>query len=149
MSDIGNDQDLLAELEEAMRAARAVPDRIIAAGRSAFAWRNIDAELVALTHDAAGAALSGTRAEPASVRALTFVASNLTIEVEVTADALHGQVVPPQPGEIELRDRTGTIGTTPVDEVGWFVLGPPPPGMFRLHLRTAAGTAVVTEWVTL
>jgi hypothetical protein len=149
MSDIGNDQDLLAELAEAMRAARAVPDRIIAAGRSAFAWRNIDAELVALTQDAAGAARSGTRAEPASVRALTFVASNLTIEVEVTPDALHGQVVPPQPGEIELRDRTGTIHTAPVDEVGWFVLGPPPRAMFRLHLRTAAGVAVVTEWVTL
>jgi len=143
------DDDILAELAEARRAASDVPGRILEIGRAAFAWRTVDAELVALSHDSAASPTAGTRAEQAAVRALTFVARDLTIEVEVTDDALQGQVVPPQPGEIELRDRTGAVATAPVDEVGWFVIARVPRGMFRLHLHTASGATVVTEWITI
>ncbi|MEV0720808.1 hypothetical protein [Asanoa sp. NPDC050611] len=139
-----NDEELLAALAEARRSAAGVPDRIREIGRSAFAWRTVDAELAALSTEAP----AGARAEPAAVRALTFAARAVTIEVEVTDEALHGQVVPPRPGEIELHDRTGVVAVAQVDEVGWFVLSPVPRGMFRLHLR-AGGTLVVTEWVTI
>lgn len=138
------DAEIVAALAEARRAAAEVPERIREIGRSAFAWRTVDAELAALSPDTP----VGTRAEPAAVRALTFAARDLTIEVEVTDDALHGQVVPPRPGEIELRDRTGVVAVAQVDELGWFVLGPVPRGMFRLHLR-AGDAVVVTEWITI
>ncbi|MEV4621600.1 hypothetical protein AB0J74_23185 [Asanoa sp. NPDC049573] len=139
-----NDDEILAALAAARRSATSVPERIREIGRSAFAWRTVDAELAALTPDPA----VGARAEPAAVRALTFAARDLTIEVEVTDDALHGQVVPPQRGEIELRDRSGVVAVAQVDDVGWFVLGPLPRGMFRLHLR-AGDAVVVTEWITI
>ncbi|MEV4534134.1 hypothetical protein AB0J82_09905 [Asanoa sp. NPDC049518] len=141
-----NDAEIVAALAEARRAAAEVPERIREIGRSAYAWRTVDAELAALSADTDAAV--GTRAEPAAVRALTFAARDLTIEVEVTDDALHGQVVPPRPGEIELRDRTGVVAVARVDELGWFVLGPVPRGMFRLHLR-AGDAVVVTEWITI
>ncbi|GIF62726.1 hypothetical protein Ais01nite_07610 [Asanoa ishikariensis] len=140
------DAEIVAALAEARKAAAEVPERIREIGRSAYAWRTVDAELAALSADTDTPI--GTRAEPAAVRALTFAARDLTIEVEITDDALHGQVVPPTPGEIELRDRTGVVAVAQVDELGWFVLGPVPRGMFRLHLR-AGDAVVVTEWITI
>jgi hypothetical protein len=138
------DDELLAALADARRSAAEVPDRIREIGRAAFAWRTVDAELAALSTEAP----VGARAEQAAVRALTFAAREVTIEVEVTQEALHGQVVPPRTGEIELHDRTGVVAVAQVDEVGWFVLSPVPGRMFRLRLR-AGDTVVVTEWVTI
>jgi hypothetical protein len=43
-----------------------------------------------------------TRAPRAASRELTFVSGELKIHIQVTAAALHGQVVPPQRGEIEV-----------------------------------------------
>lgn len=77
------------------------------------------------------------------------MAPRLTIELEVTDTALVGQVVPPQPGELTLRRRDGSTRTVPIDDVGWFHLRPRPAGRFQLHLRTADGVSVVTEWTEL
>lgn len=145
------DERLLAELGDAVRAAAQVPERFVAAGKAAFAWRTVDAELAELGYDSATTtetAPVGVRAEQAALRALSFVARELTIEVEVTADALLGQVVPPTPGEVQLQGAGGVAGTAQVDEVGWFSL-PVPSGMFRLQVRTTDGRSVVTQWTTL
>jgi len=147
---MSDDERLLAELGEAVRAGQEVPPGLVAAGREAFAWRNVDAELAALSYDSTtSGALAGTRAQPAALRALTFVTSGLTLEIEVTVDGLLGQVVPAQAGEIELRGQDRSVRAAPVDGVGWFVFRPPPSGMFRLHLRTTGGATVLTEWVRL
>ncbi|GGM70673.1 hypothetical protein ACFFX1_28780 [Dactylosporangium sucinum] len=142
-----SDDSLLEELGAAIRDAGRVPESFRAAGRAAFAWRNVDAELASLSVEPAAAA--GTRAEPAALRAFTFAARELSIEVEVTADALVGQVVPPRPGRIELRTGAGFEQATDVDEVGWFAFRPLPTGMFRLYLHTPDGSQILTEWVTL
>lgn len=145
-----DDEQLYTELGEALRTADAVPGRFVEAGKAAFAWRTVDAELAQLSYDSAVDGVpAGTRAEPAALRSLTFAASGLTIEVELTEDALLGQVVPPQPGSVELRQKDGSTMTVPVDEVGWFVVRPLPTGLFRLLVRTADGRAVLTEWATL
>jgi hypothetical protein len=83
------------------------------------------------------------RDDPAVLRALTFVSGELSIELEVTSDALVGQVVPPVAGEIELDGRAERV---PVDEIGWFVIRPVPTGLVRLHLRTIDGRSMRTEW---
>jgi hypothetical protein len=144
-----DDDELLAELGAAMRGVAQVPARFVAVGKSAFAFRGISAEIAALTHDSAGAELAGTRAESAALRSLTFVASELAIELEVTADALVGQVVPPRAGEIELVGPNGPIASIAVDEVGWFAIQPAPSGPIRLHLRMSDGESIRTEWTTL
>jgi hypothetical protein len=142
---VTDDDRLLTELGEAVRTGKEVPAGFIATGKAAFAWRTVDAELATLT----GTALIGTRAEPAAPRSMSFTAHELSVEVEVTADALLGQIVPPGPGEIELQQRDGSTRAVVVDEVGWFAFRPVPDTMFRLRVRTADGSAVMTEWVTL
>ena len=156
MTAVGNewlddDEQLMATLGEALRVGNSVPASFLEAARSSFAWRTIDAELAALTYDSAreerGAAL--TRAEPAALRSFTFVASHLTIELHLADGQVHGQVVPPQPGEVELRTARGPVRSVPVDEVGYFNLGAVPAGSFRLLARTADGASVLTDWITL
>ncbi len=48
-----NDEALLAALRQALAARQAVPPEFVEAGKSAFAWHNIDAELAQLTYDSA------------------------------------------------------------------------------------------------
>lgn len=148
MSPISDDDRLLAELGEAHRLAAAVPAGVIAAGRAAFAWRTVDAELAALTYDSVGAGLVGTRAELATLRALTYATRELTIELELTSEGLLGQLIPAQPGQVQLHGQDGSVRTADIDELGWFAIRPAPSGMCRLRLRTA-DTTVLTEWAML
>lgn len=151
VSDRWDADELLAALREAVRARQAVPDEFVQAGRSAFAWHNIDAELAQLTYDSSLDTLyqPSLRAETASIRALTFTSAHLTIEVEVSQDSLLGQIVPAQRGTVRIQPRDGTETTVPADEIGCFAIRPIPSGPFRLHCQTAAGTGVLTGWVAL
>jgi hypothetical protein len=147
----GQDDDmLLAALRAAVEARAAVPDGFIAAGRNAYAWHNIDAELARLSYDSlledARAAL---RSETASIRALTFQSAHFAIEVEVTDDALFCQLVPAQPGTAEIVTRSGQAVSAPIDEVGCFTFGPLPDGPFRLRCHTETQAEVRTGWVEL
>ena len=151
MPDGLDDDQLLTALKDALGARQAVPHEFIEAGKNAFAWHNIDAELAQLTYDSTSgldAAVSVTRSDTAAIRELTFSSPRLTIELEVTADTLLGQIVPAQVATIDVQMRAG--GTTAVssDEVGFFSVLPVPQGPFRLRCR-AAGIDVVTAWVEL
>lgn len=144
-----SDEQLLAELREAVQTADEVPAEFVAAGKAAFAWRTVDAELAALTEEMSGEAEpAGMRTEHAVVRALSFRAVNVSIELEVTSEAILGQVVPPGAGQVEVQTQAGAESEAAVDVSGWFTIRPLPSAMFRLHLRTGAGD-VVTEWITL
>jgi len=146
-----DDEALLTALREALRAREAVPPEFVEAAKSAFAWHNIDAELAQLTYDSSRDAEyePSLRAEAASIRALTFTSARLTIELEVTSDALLGQVIPPQAGVITVQPRDGAETEYPADEIGCFSIRPIPPGPFRLHCRTVAGKDALTGWITL
>lgn len=146
-----HDEELLAALHEALRGRRAVPDEFVEAGKSAFAWRNIDAELAQLTYDSTRGVdeLVATRAESAAIRALTFTSPRLTIELEVTEDALLGQVLPVQAATLEVEARSGAENAVSADEIGCFTIRPIPRGPFRLHCRAAAGIDILTSWIIL
>jgi hypothetical protein len=147
-----DDEKLLAALREALPRAGSPPCEFVEAGKAAFAWHNVDAELAVLSHDSAvdtDRRLAAVRAETAPIRSLTLASTRLRIELEVTRLALQGQLVPTQPGEIELRPAEGAPTTIVVDEVGWFVIQPVPVGSFRLRCQTADGLSVLTDWITL
>jgi hypothetical protein len=147
-----DDDRLLAALGEAVRAAREVPASFVEAGRAAYTWHGIDAELAALTFDSAAepaAAVPAIRAEEASPRFLTFAAADLTIELEVGADAIVGQIVPPQPGHADACPASGPASTTEIDEIGCFVIRPLPTSPFRLHCHGSSGISALTTWITL
>ena len=145
-----DDEQLLAALGEAMRARREVPGWFVETGKNAYAWHNIDAELAQLTYDSESdrdlAAVA--RSEAASIRALTFTSPHLSLELEVTESSLLGQIIPPRAGTLETHTTVG-VTTSPVDEIGCFVVEPIPASPFRLHCRTADGTDVLTGWITL
>jgi hypothetical protein len=148
-----DDDQLLAALGAALRSERSVPAEFIAIGKAAFSWHDIDAELAALTYDSdfegAEAELAGVRAEPASLRYLTFTAGELTLEIEVTADAILGQLVPPGPGRAEARTADSTMVTAVVDQGGGFTIRPIPRGSFRLYCHATNGASVLTNWLML
>jgi hypothetical protein len=145
-----DDEELLDLLKTALSTVQSVPPEFIEAGKSAYAWRNIDAELAQLTYDSAHdrGDLTSVRSEPASIRALTFTSTRLTIELEVVDDCLYGQVIPTGPGAIEVQTHAGTEGMSPVDDLGSFRIQPIPASPFRLSCRIADGTAVQTCWIT-
>jgi hypothetical protein len=139
------DERLLTDLGDALRERGVVPDRFVAAARDAFTWHSVDADLATLEADSATAP-AGTRAGTGGHRSLTFTAGGLTVAVELTPDAVLGQLVPPSAAEVELCRPDGVTATTAADEVGWFVLRPAPEGLFRLRVRTGTGPDVHTEW---
>jgi hypothetical protein len=132
------------------RARRRVPPEFVQAAKDAFAWHDIDAELAQLTYDSVlgSQAAAPTRAQDASIRALTLSSPRLTIELEVTADSLLGQVIPTQVATVEIQ-AGGTAAVVSSDEIGCFSIRPVPAGPFRLRFLAPGGIDVRTGWITL
>jgi hypothetical protein len=147
---VRDDEELLAALGEAIRAREAVPEWFVETGKNAYAWHNIDAELAQLTYDSSRDrdAVAVVRSEAASIRALTFTSAQLSIELEVTAGSLVGQIIPPRAGTLEVHTTAG-VASSRVDEIGCFAVTPIPNSPFRLRCRTEDGTDVLTGWITL
>jgi hypothetical protein len=150
-----DDERLVAGLRDAARARLAVPSWFTETARNAYTWLDIDAQLARLTYDSSHdpdlnvALRYGIRSEPASIRALTFSSAQLSIELEVTADSLIGQIIPPRPGILAQEARNGEIATVSIDEIGCFCIQPVPGGSFRLRCQTEDGVDVMTNWFTL
>ncbi|WBQ08233.1 hypothetical protein [Kribbella sp. CA-293567] len=145
-----DDEELLEVLRDAMSTAREMPAGLVAAGRAAYAWRTIDAELAALTYDSAWETeeLALTRAESAELRTLTFSTEGLSIELELTPHEVLGQLSPPQPGTVRLSSDSDALGTLPIDDLGFFIVRPVPRHPFRVICETAAGFTVLTGWIS-
>lgn len=143
------DDALLAELRRLALTHDAIPPDVVAAARSALAFRTMDAELAELMADT-----SLDQEDLALVRGagmptlLTFESADLTVEVEVVPSGdrrrLLAQVVPPGPGRIEVRHKGGSF-TVDADEVGRFSADDIVPG--PVSLRCSVGASVVeTDW---
>jgi hypothetical protein len=147
---VRDDEELLAALGEALRARREVPEWFVETGKNAYAWHNIDAELAQLTYDSHDdrARAAAVRSEAASIRALTFTSTRLSIELEVAETSLLGQIIPPRAGTLEVHTTAG-VTSTPVDEIGCFTVEPIPASPFRLRCRIEDGADVLTGWITL
>lgn len=150
MPESWDDEQLLAALKESLQAGRAVPPGFVEAGKSAYAWRNIDAELASLTYDSAHDTerAPSLRSETASIRALTFTSAHVIIELEVSEESLLGHLIPAREGTVEILGPDGAVATVPVDKLGWFPIDPIPAGPFRLRYHTD-GIDVLTGWITL
>ena len=148
---IGEELKLLAELGRAGQLDP-VPPEVTAAAKSSYAWYTMDAELAELVYDSSEdtEALAGVRSS-SPTRLLTFESPALTVEVQATADGsrrrLLGQLVPPEPGRIEVRHIEGSASAD-VDDLGRFAVDDVPPGPVSLHCAGSGGSvAVTTDWV--
>ena len=143
-----DDDILLAELRGAVNRIDPVPPEMMAAARSSFIWRTIDAELAQLAHDSVlddQPALTRGVAAPAL---LSFESAGLTVEVETVRDdggcRLLGQLVPAQAGTVEIRHPGGSTSVA-VDDLGRFAADGLPSGPVSLRCR-AGDASVDTDW---
>lgn len=144
-----SDAELLDLLREGLTTADDVPASVFEAGYAAYSWRTIDVELAALMYDSAtDLAASGARAEQAAVRAMTFTTAVITIEIEIGADEVLGQLNPGMATQVTVEVQDSGPAVCPVNGVGGFVIAPLPSSPFRL-LVEVDGHPVVTGWVNL
>jgi hypothetical protein len=115
-----DDEQLVAQLMEALRSAREVPPELLSAG----------------THD-----------ETARLCALTFATAGMTVELEVATDVLYGRIAPPQAGAVTAHVAGGAVTSADIDETGCFVIHPVPREPFRVRCVTQTGADVLTGWV--
>jgi hypothetical protein len=145
-----NDDELLEALRDALATGEAVPQAFVEAGKAAFVWRTIDAELAALTYDSDWDARTPTlvRSESATLRSLTFASDGWTIEIELTPDGVLGQLDPPEAGTVTARDDSGELASAEIDDLGFFALRPVPTAPYRLVCSIESGITILTGWVT-
>jgi hypothetical protein len=140
------DADLLEEeLRRAATILDPVPVELRQIAVDAYALHDLDARVAELTFDSVVDAIP-VRGATDVPRMLTVRAGEVTIDVEVSAQGLMGQVLPPQQARIEVL--SGPQSAVPVlaDDMGRFTGDAPPTGPFALRLRTG-GDVVVTEWL--
>lgn len=143
--DLTEDQ-LLAELREAVAEADQVTDRQREAARAAFTWRTVDAELAELLHDSAldSAAVRGDDL----ARTLTFASGPVTLEVEVDDDTVMGQVVGPAADSVLMQRSIADDQSLPVDPSGFFRVDGVAPGPVRFVVRAGDWT-LTSPWVAI
>jgi hypothetical protein len=88
------------------------------------------------------------RADSDDARVLIFTSSPLSLELEVMAGHVVGQIVPPGPGEILVETSDGAIFQVNADDIGFFDLSGGPRGSVRLRCDTPTGR-LITDWVCL
>ncbi len=156
MRDDPDDTELEEQLRQAAARFEPVPADLMRTAVGAYTWRTIDADLAELVFDSAidhddAALVRGPQQE----RLLSFRAGELTIDVEIAGTgsvrSLIGQLVPPRPAAIEIR-QGADARTVEADELGRFSAARLRAGPICLRFSTgeqAGGRAVVTDWVTI
>jgi hypothetical protein len=142
-----DDVRLLEELCIAHAEARAVPASFVAAGKAVFVEPDLDVELAMLIFDSEHSAAL-TRADTAMLRGLTFTSPTITIQIELSADGVMGQVEPAAAVVIEVLDEGGVVASDTADDLGFFRIDTTPRGRFRLRCR-GPDCDVVTSWVSV
>ncbi len=154
MDDMWHDSDdaLMQELKDAVARERAVPEHVVEAAMAAYDWRGLDAELelLSLSFDSLLADAVGVRSHAqVSPRMLVFDGQELTIELELGAEVLMGQVVPARSDRVVLECADGRVDEADADDAGFFLLRRPAEGPIRLKWRPGESAGVVTEWISI
>ncbi len=157
MLDEPDDTGLEEELRRVVAQVDSVPAVLLEEAEGALAWRTIDADLAELAFDSLvdqdeAALVRGIQ----QGRMLSFRASSLTIEVEVTGTRasrrLVGQLVPARRGSVDIRQGESVV-TVEADELGRFSADSLQAGPISLRCRlldsAEAQRPVVTDWITI
>jgi hypothetical protein len=143
---------LLARLGDALApegSGGQVPDVLVDAARLAFDWRDVDAELAALSAAELPAGVRGEGA--AAAEALAFAGPRWTLEVELRAAGptwiATGQVSPPVTASVAWESRAGGGAAVALGPAGMFELADVPRGPVRFVVAEEGRPAVRTDWV--
>ncbi|WP_375484270.1 hypothetical protein [uncultured Jatrophihabitans sp.] len=146
-----DDELLMQDLTDAVRAAGAVPPDVVAAAKAVYAMRGLDEELAQLTYDSRhDAELAGAlRSDKLSVRTLVFGLGELSLDVDVLPGTLVGQVAPAHAGQVVVEARDGRRAEADVDDLGMFSVGWGITGEIRIRVALDDHPAFVTEWTRI
>lgn len=142
-----DDDALLAQLRALATQVDPVPDDVVLAGRSAFAYRDLDIRLAALVDDSALAG-AGTRGDADAGRWLTFEVDDVVIELSVPSrpdERLSGQVDASSVASVHLVQESGRTPVQ-VDDLGRFSVSVEP-GPLRLEVVLEDGRLIASSWV--
>ena len=148
-----DDKELMEQLRQIAARLDPVPQRLLEAAVASYTWRTIDSDLAELVFDSLADDDVALVRGPEHARLLSFEASGLTIDVEVTGTGpdrrIIGQLAPPQRAAVEIRHGLDATGLD-TDELGRFS-GPLRAGPFSLRCSTGTDPdrAVVTDWIAL
>lgn len=144
--DIHDDEVLMEQLRAALAGAEVSPASRRAA-QGAFAWRTIDAELLALSYDswveAQVAVRAATQAPP---RTLSFEGGGIQLEVELADGQLTGQLLPARSCRVTVQTPSGAAHTVSVDDSGFFEVADIPSGPVRFRIELEERT-LSTPWL--
>ena len=146
-----NDESVLAELADAIRATEPSSARTRWLGEGAYAWHGADYEfhLASLLYDSLLDPDPAARAGDGSAsRTIVFEGAAGSVELERTGDALIGQVIPPESGAIELVAADGQNVRATVDSLGCFSFENVPGQPVKVRWRTG-DAQLCTEWIRL
>lgn len=145
-----DDEHLLEDLADALRGVAPIARRLAEHAAQAYSWRTVDDDLLlaALSFDSSLGRQPQTRSEPLDARVLIFNAAPLSVELEVSAGQIAGQLIPPCTGEIVVETVDGGRRQIATDESGFFLVSPLPKGQVRFRCETPEAR-LVTDWVTL
>jgi hypothetical protein len=142
-----SEDEVFAELKRVIGDSDPVPPEVVAAAIASRTWRRVDAELAELVYDSLVDAelVRGSRAG----RRITFEGPELTVELEVGPVSIDGQLVPPQPGRVEVRHPDGTL-TVAADDLGHFRVDEMLHGPVSLRCEPdVAAVPTVTSWIII
>jgi hypothetical protein len=145
-----DDDELLAQLRQALEALDPVPADAVAAAVAAADLGRVDDELADLLYDSLldESTLLLRHAGTETARSLGFLAQGYRVDIELIDDEglLLGQLEPAAPASIDLETRDDTRHVE-VDELGRFRFEVRP-GSLRLRITLAEGVLIVTPWIT-
>ena len=142
-----DEEAVFADVKRVIGGSDPVPAHVVEAALASRTWRRVDAELAELVYDSVvdGALVRSSRGG----RQLTFEATELTVEMEVGPGSLEGQLVPPQPGQVEVRHSDGSL-TVAADRHGHFRVEAVLHGPVSLRCQPDLASApTVTSWVVI
>jgi hypothetical protein len=145
--DLRDDDQLVAQLRRALDALDPVPADALATAKAALDLSRADAELAELVFDSLlDSPLVAMRHEVVEARSLEYVVQGFRLVIELSGDAVMGQLDPVRPARVELETADGRRATD-VDGHGRFgFVGVP--GLLRLRLTVGTDAPVVTPWIT-
>ena len=153
MPDEPDDTGVEERLRDIIERLDPVPERLLALALDSYTWRTVDSDLAELVLDSVadehGVLVRGRE----DVRLLSFEASSLTIDVQVSSSAqgrrIVAQLAPPGRAAVQIRQGSSVIDLD-TDELGRFRVALRD-GPFSLLCTAGAegNRPVVTDWITL
>ena len=144
----GSDDELVSQLRRIGSLVDPVPHDVVMAGRSALAYRDLDARIAELVDESTRATEAATRSDPEGPW-FTFEVDDVVIEIAARTRAgeqhLVGHVDGSPVSRVMVR-QTGSDANPDVDGLGRFTT-PISAGPVRIVVLLGDGTRIATSWI--